>query len=323
MSRRIVKLSVLVGILILSFMIYSIGIDKIWKNIKEISIINFIILFLMRLLYWILRTINWKTVLINFEKDISLKDLFFARISGHAISQLTPAAQFGSELTRTVIINKNNDSKKVVASVILDKTIEFISVLFFSFIGVVGLIFRIKLSENLKIILLSSIFIAAILVISFIIRQRKGLFGWIFDILERFKFGRRFSQRHRSKIDEIDSHLTQFYEEHKKVFLKVSLLYMLLVLFWISEIYLTINYLGITNISFFDAFFITVIGNFALVFQITPGGLGIYEATYIGLFALLRINAASAVSIVFIRRIISLILAGFGLITILFHRSRT
>ncbi len=321
MSKKIVRLSVLVGILILGVMIYTIGIEKIWKHVNKITLTNFIILLCMRILYWMLRTLNWKTVLVNFEEGVSLKELFLARMSGHAISQLTPAAQFGSELTRTIIVNKNNDGKKVVASVILDKTIEFLSVVFFSFIGVIGLIFRIKLSKNLKIILISALIIAAILVVSFILRQRKGLFGWFFDFIEKFKSGKKISLKHRAKIDEIDNHLTKFYEEHKKVFIKVLMLYILLVLFWVTEIYLTINYLGLYSISFLDAFFITVIGNFALVFQITPGALGVYEATYIGLFALFKINAAAAVSIVFVRRIISLILAGFGLISIWFHRS--
>ena len=313
MKRKIVWLSFFVGLIVLIFMVSKIGIGKIWGNIKKVTITNFIILIFIRILYWTLRTINWKVILNNFGSDISLRTLFWARMGGHAVSQLTPAAQVGSELTRIMLINKENNRKKVFASVILDKTIEFLSVIFLSFLGILGLIYKVALSLRLKIFLISSVFIATIFIIFFILKQNRGILGWFVSLVEKFNFGKKISEKYGENIAEIDSYLTDFYKYHKKSFFKVFLLYLLLVFFWIAEIYLTMRFIGMVKVTYVDAFFITILGNFALVFQITPGAIGIYEITYVGLFAIFGLSESLALSLVFMRRILSLILAGFGL----------
>jgi uncharacterized membrane protein YbhN (UPF0104 family) len=87
-----------------------------------------------------------------------------------------------------------------------------------------------------------------------------------------------------------------------------------LIFLWVTEIHLTLKFIGIENISFIDSFIITTLGNIALIFPFIPGSIGIYEATYVGLCALVGINADVAITMVFIRRIIALALAGFGLL---------
>ncbi len=76
-------------------------------------------------------------------------------------------------------------------------------------------------------------------------------------------------------------------------------------------------FIGVTDISFIDSFLITVLGNLAFIFPFIPGSLGIYEATYIGLFALLGMGAGVALTLVLIRRIIALLLAGLVLLGML------
>src|SRR5512136_680480 len=107
---------ILTGILLFAFFFYQIGPEQIWKNIKEISVLNFLILFFLRVLYWVLRTISWKVILDEYEGRNSLLHLFNARMVGHAVSQLTLTAQVGSEATRIFMVNRSN-RKVCVASV--------------------------------------------------------------------------------------------------------------------------------------------------------------------------------------------------------------
>jgi len=77
----------------------------------------------LRLLYWILRSLSWKVILEKYDPKISLFHLFMIRMYGHAVSQLTPTAQLGSEATR--IFMTHSFSKKVnITSVIVDKTLN-------------------------------------------------------------------------------------------------------------------------------------------------------------------------------------------------------
>lgn len=316
MKRKYVSLAAIVGILIFAFIVYKIGPEEIWQNIKKISVYNFLILVGLRVLYWLLRTINWKVVFEAYEGKTSLLHLYTARMSGHAVSQLTPTAQVGSEATR--ILMANCSSKRVaIASVIVDKTIEFLATVCFTIIGVIAVFFRIPLPGKLKTILIGGVTIASLLIFFFISKQKKGLLSWVLDIFGKLRIRFKFLEKNREKIRETDEHISEFYRSHRGAFLKTFLLYSLLIMLWATEIHLGLVFIGVQNISFIDSFIITVLGNLAFMFPFIPGSLGVYEITYIGLFALLSMSAGAAITLVLIRRIIALLLAGFGLLGIL------
>jgi len=311
--KNIMNIFVLVGIGILALIIYKIGLDDIWHNISQISLFNFFILVGLRILYWLLRTICWKVILDVYEGKTSLLNLFKARMAGHSVSQLTPTAMIGSEATRIYMVNCS--SKKVsLASVIVDKTIEFLVVVFFTILGVVMVLFRISLPVKLKIIFIIGVLFAIFLVLFFVIKQKQGLFGWLINILSKLRIKPKFIEKYKNKIIETDEHISGFYKTNKSAFFKSFLLYGLLIMLWTTEIHLGLMYIGINNVEFIDSFLITVLGNLAFVFPFIPGSLGVYEATYIGLFAIFGMSAGAALTLVLIRRLIALLLAGFGLI---------
>jgi uncharacterized protein (TIRG00374 family) len=314
MKRNIIRMSALLGILIFVFIVYEIGILRIWENIKKITWQNFLILMVLRLLYWILRTINWKVIFDRYETGNSLLQMFSARICSHAVNQLTPSAQVGGEAARIYIVNCS--TKRIsLASVIVDKTIEFLTLIVFTIIGVAIAITRIPMPGKIKIILIGFAAAAMILFLFFLSKQKKGLFEWLMELLAKMKIKLKFLEKNREKIKETDEHISDFYRNHRMAFLSVFLLYSLLVILWVTEIHLTLVFIGATNITFLDSFLITVLGHLAFLFPLIPGSLGIYEATYVALFALLGKGTALGFTLVLIRRIIALIWAGFGLIS--------
>jgi uncharacterized protein (TIRG00374 family) len=316
MKQKLVRLSVLVGILIFGFIIYKIGPEEIWENIKKLSVYNFLILVGLRILYWLLRTLNWKVVLDTYEDKTSLLHLYIARMCGHAVSQLTPTAQVGSEATR-ILMAKCSSRKVCIASVIIDKTTEYFAVVFITIIGVVSVFFRIPLPMKLKTIFIGGVTIASLFVLFIISKQKKGLLGWVVDLIGKLRIRFKFLEKNREKIKETDAYISEFYRSHRGAFVKVFSLYFLLIMLWVTEIHLGLVFIGVTDISFIDSFLITVLGNLAFIFPFIPGSLGIYEATYIGLFALLGMGAGVALTLVLIRRIIALLLAGLVLLGML------
>jgi uncharacterized protein (TIRG00374 family) len=309
-------MSALVGILIFVFIVYEIGILRIWENFKKITWQNFLILMVLRLFYWILRTINWKVIFDRYETSNSLLHMFSARISSHAVNQLTPSAQVGGEAARIYIVNCSN--KRIsLASVIVDKTIEFLTVIVFTIIGVAIVITRIPMPGKIKTLLIGSAAVALLLLLFFLSKQKKGFFEWFIELLAKMKIKFKFLEKNREKIKETDEHISDFYRNHRMAFLGVFLLYSLLIMLWVTEIHLTLIFIGAANISFLDSFLITVLGNLAFLFPLIPGSLGIDEATYVALFALLGKGTALGFTLVLIRRVIALLWAGIGLIGML------
>ncbi len=316
MKQKLVRLTVLLGILIFAFIIYKIGPDQIWQNIKKITWQNFLILVVLRILYWLLRTINWKVILDEYEGNNSLFHLYIARMCGHAVSQLTPSAQVGSEATR--IMMANCSSKRIsIASVVVDKTIEFLTVVFFTIIGVVALFAHMSLSGRLKSFFIGGVAIASLFVLFIFFKQKKGLLGWIVDIMARIKIRFKFLEKNREKIKETDEYISDFYRNHRRTFLKTFSLYALLNMLWVTEIHLNLLFIGVKDISYVESFIVTILGNLACVIPFIPASLGIYEATYVGFFALLGRGTGVGLTLVLMRRIIALLMAGFGLLGML------
>jgi len=316
MKKKIIKISAIVGIMIFAFLFFKIGPEKIWLNINRISITNFIYLLLLRLLYWLLRTINWKVVLKEFGEDLSLFHLFLARMSGHSVGQLTPSAQVGSETTRIMLANCS--SRKIcVASTIIDKTIEFFAIIFFTLLGTIVAFLHIKLPKDIKITLVSGIAIITLFFIFIFFKQKKGILMWIISILKKTGLKIKLIERNEKKIAETDKYISDFYKNNPSGFFKVFSLYSLMILLWITEIHLTILFLGVSDITFTTSFIVTTLGNLAFIFPFIPGSLGIYEATYIAIMAVVKIKPDVAIALVLIRRILALLLAGGGLISMI------
>jgi uncharacterized protein (TIRG00374 family) len=321
MSKRHTRLLLLLGIALFVFIILITGPEQIWQNLKRITLVNFLILVVLRILYWLLRTISWKAILDEFEKPIPLFELFQVRMISHAVSQLTPSAQIGGETSRVMLTNCS--SRKIsLSSVVIDKSIELLSAVLFTLIGIGILFARFTLPVRIKIFFITAITIASILVIFLQLKQRKGLLVWVVKLLTRFRIARKTLSQNRKKIIETDQYISNFYQFHQPVFLKVFLQYGLLTLLWVTENYLTLRYIGVKTITFSDSFLITTLGSMSLIFPFIPASLGVYDITYVGLFALLRLNAAAAITLVMIRRIIALMMAGLGLLPMLSIKKR-
>lgn len=320
MSKRLTHLLTVLGIAVMVGIICAIGPGVIWGHIRRITLLNLLILLGLRLLYWMLRTVIWKVVLNVFDRDIGFYALFRARMAGHAVSQLTPTAQVGGEATRIMVLGEIG--KKIsVSSVVIEKTIELFTSVFFTLIGMAALFARFSLPVKTKIFFISAVTLATLLVIFLQLKQRQGLLSWMVRLVYRIRIARGIIDRNREKIAETDRYISDFYVSHKATFLLTFLLFTLLTLFWVTEVHLNLVYIR-TDITLGESFLITTLGSLSMIVPFIPASLGIYEATYAGLFIVLGLNAGVGVTLVMIRRIIALVMAGVGLLCMPFSRKR-
>jgi uncharacterized protein (TIRG00374 family) len=310
---KIIKISWVVGVVLFALLVIKIGPGVIWQNIHRFSLRDFLILMGLRLVYWGLRTLCWKIVFERLDGGVGFPRLFASRLAGHAISYLTPSAHIGGEPVRALMVGHKN-RRISFASVIVDKTIEIMTMILLMCTGVVLGLTRISLPGKNWIMMVAVVLSVGGLTVLIYYKQRTGLFAWMRDLLAKVHINPAIFIRNADRIKETDHYISLFHREHRGAFFGVFFFYLGLGFVWILEIHITLRLLGVTGVSFFDSFLIVSLGNLAFLLPAIPAAIGTYEATYVGIFLLLGLGSGTAIALTLIRRILALIWAGVGLL---------
>jgi uncharacterized protein (TIRG00374 family) len=317
MKKRIIRISLVFGALLFAFLVYKAGPSQIFANIKKLTWRSLLVLLGLRLVYWMLRTFNWKMIFECYDRKLSFLHLFGARVADHAVSYLMPSAMMGGGPIRAIMVD-GSSKRRSFATVVLDKTIEVFTTAFFIILAVAVAIIRIPMSGTSKSFFTAFAALTLVLCGFLLVKQkRSGLFNWGMDTLARFKIRPKFIGSIRHYLRDIDAHISDFYKNHREKIHWLVILYSLTFLLWTIEIHLTLLFLKAPGITLFKSFLIVALGNVAFLLPTVPASLGVYEITNIGIFALLGMGPGIAMSMVVIRRIISLFWTGVGLLAML------
>jgi len=94
------------------------------------------------------------------------------------------------------------------------------------------------------------------------------------------------------------------------------------ILFWVLEIKLTFLFTGGGDVGFLTCYLLVMLGSLCFLIPAVPASLGFYELTYLSLFALLGIDLEQGLAVILVRRVLSLVSAGIGLLPMLRMRRR-
>ena len=308
------------GVGLFVFLIIKTGPKEILRALGRLSLAEIAALMGLRFLYWLIRAVNWRALLVSSGERVPFREILGARIAGYAVSYLTPAGNLGGETVRIFCL-EGVERNKTLATVVVDKTIEFLAGLSTIALAVVFLITEFALPRRQKIELFAAIAALMLLLFFLILKQKQGLFTWALDTLKKIKIRIPFLENRRDKILETDAHIADFYGRNKGLFLGLFASYFFQAWLWAAEIYLTFVFLGGQRPTFFKCFLIVTLGSF-YSFLPVPGSVGVYELTYVSLFALLRIEMSAGMAVIVIRRLIGMAWAGLGLIPLMRKRSR-
>ncbi len=307
------------GVALFVYLIVKTGPKEILKAIGRLSLLEIAALMGLRFLYWLIRAVNWRALLVASGERVSFGHILGARIAGYAVSYLTPAGNLGGETIRIFCLDRVGRNK-CLATVVVDKTIEFLAGLSTVALSVVFLITEFALPRRQKIELFAAIALLVLVLIFLILKQRQGLFTWALDALRKLRIRVPFLENRRDKILETDAHIADFYSRNPKLFLILFASYFAQAWLWAAEIYFTFRFLGGETPTFFKCFLIVTLGSF-YSFLPVPGSVGVYELTYVSLFALLRIEMSSGMAVILIRRVVGLVWAGIGVFPLMKKRS--
>ena len=321
MQRTIIKAVALLSLGFFIYIVIRIDPQQIKQILQRMSWQQFTILFLLRVLFWLIRAVNWQIVLKRTDAPHSLWQLLLARVVGHSVGYLTPSSKIGGEAVRVIYLN-TSDRKKVLASIVVDKTIEWCATITLIILGILLAVSRVTLSPKHQWTFLLLALGCLLFIVFFIKKQRSGFFIWILDGLKKIKITFKFLEKKRDTIEETDRHISAFYRHHQKTFIALFFSYVALVFVWTLEIYYTFLFIGATGISVVDSFLVVVLGSFAFVLPGIPGSIGVYEVTYLSVFAILGIKVEFGVAQVLVRRVMGLLWALIGLFPMLKMKKR-
>ncbi len=323
MQRKIIKITAFLCLGLFIYFVVRADPRELLRILGRLSPMALLLLLLLRVLFWAIRTLSWRIVLGHCHAGRpSFFALFCAQLAGHAVGHFTPSAKLGGDAIRAMMLD-NVPRNKALASVVLDKSIELMATVLMMGIGLFIALLRIRMAPVQRLIFLSLTAATAFLIFIFFRQQKKGLFIWILDTLKKWRIRFRFLEDKRGRLIETDGIIADFYARQRRSFLYVFLLYIAMILLWAVEMHLTFIFIGLRGITPLKSFLVTTLGIVSNIVPVIPAGIGIYEMTYFSVFAILRIPQKAGIAVILVRRLLNLLLAAAGLLPMMRGKGRS
>ena len=320
-----ISLSLLVGTILLGGVFYYVGWKNTFDEIGSLHTVGILALAGNVFLTTIMWIIGWWVILRAYGVAIPFRRVIGARLSGFAVSYLTPSLYFGGEPVRALIVADSSSAPitRIFATIVVERFLGGLGLVFFILIGGFFAFISPQVTHAEKqAVLIGVPFISFWMLIGLI--DFAGNFKWISRIIRLL--GRVFTRwkrgfgRAANKVAETEDEVYNAFTKHWRATL-LSLLIQLLANFLVYIRPLVFFYFSSHTILTFPqlslVFTLAII--MSAVLWITPGGLGTGEAALIGIFALVGIAKDGAVAFSLSYKFFELLVVAIGLFY-LFHK---
>jgi len=273
-----------IGIILLAYLIYSIGIVNLYNALSNISLYYMAVAIMLTLLYVPMQTLKWHAILKRQGISISFYDAIKMQLKSVFYGIITPA-RAGSFVKSFYLKDKAGiNIGKAISSVLVERMLDLFTIFLLAFGGTLLLTNKLL---NIRYAIFMSL--AAIIIIGYVVFNRKFA-----KMLLGFFYNKLLPDKYKEGVRE------SFYSFYENMPRKTSLIvpFALTVMYW--TLTYTITYVialafGI-NIGYFTLIFISAISTFVTLIPITIAGLGTREASLVGLLGIYGINSNSVVA---------------------------
>ena len=323
MNRKLYKaIFLLIGIATLGYMIYVIGFDVIWYNIRKTGFWFFPITGIWLVVY-ILNALAFKIIIQEPQlkgSNIPFLTVLRITISGYAINYITPFVALGGEPYRIMELKKFVGTNKATSSVLLYGLMHMFSHLIFWLLSIILIVFVVPL-DNTLLIGCGIAFIIGILVMLWFLKVYKnGFTVSTFKLFQRIPYVRRwakpFAEAKSASLIEIDEQIRILYADRRLAFYNSLILEILSRVVTCLEIYFAALAIGL-NMSFLDALIISSASSlFANLIFFLPMQLGTREGGLVLALKSMRFRGDTGIFIGLITRVRELVWIAIGLMLI-------
>jgi uncharacterized protein (TIRG00374 family) len=324
-QRLSYALSTVIGIGLLGGVVYYVGWRSILTQIHALGntgIITVVGNVLLTVLTWI---VGWWVILRSYGITVSLRTITWARLSGYAVSYLTPSLYFGGEPIRALMIADRTSAPvtRIFATIVVERFLGGLSLIVFIFVGSFYTLITPQVNAGEKrTVIIGVAFITFWIVVGLINFARNS--KWIsrpIRLLERpFRRWRNGIERAANKVSETEDEIHEAFTRHWRGTL-LAFLIQILSNFFVYMRPQVFFYFSAHRLFDFAQLSLLFTLNIMLSFflWITPGGLGTGEAALIGIYKLVGVGKEGAVAFSLTFKFVELLIVMVGLFY-LFHK---
>lgn len=318
-------LSVVVGVGLLGGVLYYVGWRGIFAHITALGAAGIAGVagdVLLTIVAWIL---CWAVILRSYGITLSLSSITAARLSGYAVTYLTPTLYFGGEPIRALMVVGRTPAPatRIFATIVVERFLGGLGLVVFVLIGSFYALIspHVGMVEK-RIVIIGVPFICFWIVVGLI--NFAGNFKWISRMIRLLRYPlprwRKAFERAANKVSETEDEVYEAFTRHWKGTLLAFLIQTVATFFVYVRPQVFFHFSAHTTFSFPQLsllFTLNIMLSFFL--WITPGGLGTSEAALIGIYKLVGVGKEGAVAFSLMFKFIEIIFVVIGL-AYLFNR---
>ncbi|MFD2556470.1 lysylphosphatidylglycerol synthase transmembrane domain-containing protein [Sphingobacterium tabacisoli] len=315
------------GIGVLVYMVYAIGLEDIWSNLKQIGW-WFLPVMLSWLLIYLMNAFAFRDIIYESTKPetkMPFLKIFQLIVSGYAINYITPFVALGGEPYRIMELKRYVGSAKAGSSVLLYTMMHILSHLAFWVLSV-GLILWFVPSSSLVLGTCVIIIVLAVFLTWWFYRvYQKGVAVSLIRSMSRLPLLgtkiRLFGQREEVMLRDIDNHIKELYGEHRTKFYSSLAWEFFARIVGCAEIYFIAIALGL-DMTYIEALVVSSGSSlFANLIFFFPMQLGTREGGMAMAMASVGYAASAGIFIGLVTRIRELAWIAIGLIMMLWGKT--
>jgi uncharacterized protein (TIRG00374 family) len=163
----------------------------------------------------LLDSLSWKYILIHLPEKTTLGRLFWVRLGGEALNQLTPTASLGGEPFKAARLQADGvPLERASASVVIHKGILVLSLALYIFIGLaLAPVFLPEVAAHMSALILAALGLAAA-GITFVVVQRREPCSNSFRFLSRRGWVPHFLRDQEGFLLDLDTAMAHFYRQY-------------------------------------------------------------------------------------------------------------
>lgn len=292
-----------IGATVLGYLVWQEGPEYVAQRLQSFGLLPFLGFVALSLTNFVLYSWRWQIITnahLPKSQHLSLFRIYLHRMSGYAMSYLTPAAQVGGEPVRMAMLTTDKvPPKEATSSVLLDIAFEMVAFVIFIFAGVLMAIAQGFGGPGSFVFIIVGLLIVLGLLLLFFgaLAFSGGFFQHLFKIFQLHKIKRL--DRIQGAIIDTERMMVKFLAGKKSRIAVIAFLSLAVVSFRVIEVFYIAHFLGF-NVNFAQAFLVSTLPGVALLLPV-PAGLGLFEGTFAGLFVLLNIPLSAVAFALIIR----------------------
>ena len=301
------------GIAVLAYLVFRIGAEPLLSVLGRLAWWQFVLVCLPYGLIMAVDTLGWRYSFAS--KPPPYLRMLAARTAGEALNIVTALGSVGGEAVKVWLLRPAVPYEKSVPSIVIAKTTSTIAQTLFLLLGLILVVTVVPVDRRVVSAMLVLLAVETLLVGGFLATQLTGLVRRVGRLLAWSGLIAKSSQAER-----LDANLRLFYRDHWRRFILSIACHLSGWILGVLEVAVMLFVLDISAGVGMAAVIETLGSGVRFAAFLVPGGLGVLEGAYTGIFAVLGFGAGAGLAFSLVRRARQIVWIGVGLLVLVAAR---